>query len=487
MSITPFEKCCIVRRYLPSTNPAQTIVLKYENNLEKSFTPSIHNLHLFHLCHNLKIEQDITFLHVFPDTIDVKNIEYINNTLKNSHGVQNPRQKVVRDSEFKTQNSMKYIFKNVPFNNMDEKPPKLRKVKRLLQYENEYVDEIYKNFFYLYPIIAMRESLFRYDKKYPNTLHDYFKQYLQDIKFIGEPYKAFNQHVFNLFPWNDVYYAWYNHSKVIHYYNILFLLFQVGGDIDEGIKASDLNDLHNIPFVDEEKKKAWRDVCKSFDEKPFYDEFYAFNIPLYYNQYTYANQKHIIYEKHNINDVSLITVGDIETNIRYLRHKVHKFLKKIGKLTLDNYNVLSNWNYSLIPDNNYVLVNKVFKNLQKFSLYQVQCIEAHLDYKFRFNKRFTLILIAYNLHLEQVYYCMHQYMPKDNEGIPLNTKNRAVKEAVKEVIDFDKNVKLYDDWVGPLLTKVNEVLGKEKVPKYGQKQAQTMKPVIDLSLQYLLM
>ena len=67
--LTSFEKCCIVRRYLPSTNPAQTktIVLKYSNeNTKKDFIPSIHNLHLFHLCHNLKIDkkQDITFTRV---------------------------------------------------------------------------------------------------------------------------------------------------------------------------------------------------------------------------------------------------------------------------------------------------------------------------------------------------------------------------------------------------------------------------------------
>ena len=153
------------------------------------------------------------------------------------------------------------------------------------------------------------------------------KQYLQDIKFIGEPHKAFNQHVFNLFPWNNVYYEWYNHSKVIHYYNILFLLFQVGGDINEDYKASDFNDLHNIPFKNIRKRKAWQKVCESFDEKPFYDEFMA-NIPLDYNQHTYANQKHIKYEKHNVNDVSLMTVEGIETNIIYLRHKVHKFLKR---------------------------------------------------------------------------------------------------------------------------------------------------------------
>ena len=127
--------------------------------------------------------------------------------------------------------------------------------------------------------------------------------------------------------WNNVYYEWYNHSKVIHYYNILFLLFQVGGDINEDYKASDFND-HTIYLLKTlERERHGKSVCESFDEKPFYDEFMA-NIPLDYNQHTYANQKHIKYEKHNVNDVSLMTVEGIETNIIYLRHKVHKFLKR---------------------------------------------------------------------------------------------------------------------------------------------------------------
>ena len=428
---------------------------------------------------------------MFPNTIDVKYIKNIKETLENSHGVQNPQHQVIHEAGYQIPKNAEYIF-SVDFNNKEKQLPiNPSKTKTLLNYRSD-VYGIHEKFHYLYPIIAMRESLFRYDKKYPNTLQDFLKQYLQDIQFIGQPHKAFNQHVFNLFPWNDVYYAWYNHSKVIHYYNILFLLFQVGGDINENSEAN-IVDLHNIPFVDETKKQVWQEVCKSFDKERFYDEFDVFNNPLDYNDHTYTDQKHIKYDKRNINDVSLMTVRGIETNITYLRHKVHKFLKKIGELTLDNYNVLSNWNYSLISGNKYVDMQKVFKNLQKFSLYQVQCIEASPpNYKFRFKKEFTLEVGISSFNLKQHYNCMHQHMPKDEEGIPLNTKNKEVKVAVKEVIDFDNNVKLYDDWVGPLLTKMNEKLGKENMPNYEQQQKQTIAYYDggDLSLErseYLLM
>ena len=304
MSATAFEKSCIVRGYLPSTTSNQIIVLKYENdNIDQSFTPTIHNLHLFHLCHNLQTKQDITFLHVFPKIINARKIKTVTETLQNSHGVQNPEHKVIREDEenFKAPLNTEYIF-DVPFNNMKKQlPVPPRRTKTVIEYDRDrgyYKNDskdIFEFFFYLYPIIAMRESIFRYDKKYSNLLREFMKEYLQDLKFIGEPENAFNQHVFKLFPWNNVYYEWYNHSKVIHYYNILFLLFHVGGDINEDYKAK-IEDLHNIPFHDREKREAWKEVCRSFNDSPFYDNV-EFNNPLDYNEHKYVNQRHIWYDK----------------------------------------------------------------------------------------------------------------------------------------------------------------------------------------------
>ena len=160
-------------------------------------------------------------------------------------------------------------------------------------------------------------------------------------------------------------------------------------------------------------------------------------------------------------------------------------------MTLDNYNALFNWNYSFILRNTNVNIEKVFENLQKFSLYQVKCIESHLEYKFRFRKRFTLnVKFTGDYSLTQDYYCMHQHMPKDNsDGIPSNTKDLSVKEAVKDVINFKKNVDLYDTWVGPLILNLSKALGKEKMPEYKQEEENDLSSmeVIDVSFsQYVL-
>ena len=83
-------------------------------------------------------------------------------------------------------------------------------------------------------------------------------------------------------------------------------------------------------------------------------------------------------------------------------------------------------------------------------------------------------------------------MPKDNsDGIPSNTKDlRSVKEAVKDVINFKKNVDLYDTWVGPLILDLSKVLGKvEKMPEYKQEEENDLSSmeVIDVSFsQYVL-
>lgn len=495
MSISPFEKCCKARNYLHSGNSTtpKFIVLRYMN-MEINFTPTIHNLHLFHLCHNLKIEQEIVFLHIFPDNIDFKDVE---NTVANSHGVQNPQHtfmhKASYDSTGGFQENIEYEFLDVPFNNIDKYlavPP--RRTKLIVQHElndNKSVlgYEIFKKYYYLYPIIAMRESLFRYDKKYPDDLQGFMKQYLQKVKFMREPQNALNQHVFKLFPWNDVYYAWYNHSKVVHYYNILFLLFQIGGKIDANAKGDSLNDLQKIKFIDPTKNKAWESVCTDVGTASFYEDFNEFNLPVDYNEYKYKGQKHIMYDKENMNDISLKTLNNIEINIEYLRQKVLKFLKKTNELTTKRYNALFNWNYSLVEGLDNTAVIEVFKNIEAFSLYQVRCVESVLQYKFQFNKSFTLQISSGTMKLIQDYNCMHQHMTEDREGLPLNSDNESFKVAIKEILKFDRNVYLYNTWIGPLLYALNEKLGVEKMSKYEEETSlATPSNFVDLSfLKYI--
>ncbi len=463
-SLTPFEKCCRVHKYIDNLDE-QIIVVKYmEPDLNESvFTATIHNLHLFHLCHDLKISKRIKVFHIFPNSVNYENVK---ETLVTTHGVQDPENILLHRNQFNEINLTEQFidFDKVPFNNLNFSPPLLRK-KSVMLYNYNTGDDIVKRFSYLYPIIVMRESLFNYNKKYSNNLYEFLREYLQNVKFVGESHNALNKHLFGLFPWNDAYYKWHNHSKVIHYYNLLFMLFQIGGEVNSNIQGK--TKRFNIEFTDETKKKAWRSVSKKIDQyaipftnNTFNDDHSLFNL----DNRTYKHQEHNEYNKELWHDISLKT-NNIETNIQSLRQKMLLFLKKLKLLTPDRYNVLYNWNYPLKPTPNDI--TKVFRSIQQFSMYQVGCIENQYNYKFQFNKTFALDLGNTTLTLDQEYNCMHQYMKPNIAGITTNSNDEKFINAIKQVLKFDKSIQLYDSWMEPLLKEIKEKLGVEKIPEYA--------------------
>ena len=290
------------------------------------------------------------------------------------------------------------------------------KTQSLLYFQNMH-KKLRKKFVYLMPIINMRQlelediniesyggfsaehDLFNADKK------KWYKSYVFPA-FIGQNLKPYNQYTVRLWDWHNILCEYNISTQLIHYYNILYLLFYLA--IEAGV-VGEIGHLEDIPFNNNEIRRRWRasvnHVNNTTENRKYSRKLFGGGRWSDTHE-VYNNNKHIKYDKTQFNDISLKTRCNTETNIHNLQKKVEVFLNmfEIDEKQRMLYNdILYNWNINLsdklnLNDDD---METIFNDILSYTISQKRFLEqttqeSFLQREFNYTKSIDQLEITYN-------------------------------------------------------------------------------------------
>ena len=257
---------------------------------------------------------------------------------------------------------------------------------------------ITQKFSYLYPIIAIRNSILDPHQFKGLETYDEIHEYLKSITFINDIFAPNNPFLYKMKPrkWYTTLYTHYIQSKVIHYYNLLFILMEVGGGLMQNWTnyRTDLNfakRIQMIPFDNQNQRQLWEQI----DVTDINEQMLQNNIAQDHDS-TKIEHEYILYKKETFKNVSLRCLN-IETNINHLKEKLKLFLRKQNWWNSDKdkttkyYNALHNWNYSVFDlsftDTDY---KQVLQRVLNFTTWQQQILKKEFQIPMNFNRKMKI-------------------------------------------------------------------------------------------------
>ncbi len=275
---------------------------------------------------------------------------------------------------------------------------------------NEKEKRITQKFSYLYPIIAIRNSILDPHQFKGLETYDEIHEYLKSITFINDIFAPNNPFLYKMKPrpWYTTLYTHYIQSKVIHYYNLLFILMEVGGGLMQNRTnyRTDLNfakRIQMIPFDNQNQRQRWEQI----DVTDMNEQLLQNNIAQDHDS-TKIDHEYILYKKETFKNVSLRCLN-IETNINHLKEKLKLFFREQNWWNSDKdkttkyYNALHNWNYSVFDlgfdDQGY---KTVLQRVLDFTTWQQQILEQEFNIPMNFNREMKIHISTNRYNINDV-------------------------------------------------------------------------------------
>ena len=412
-------------------------------------TVSIDKLHIL----SLKEFHPIIILHVLEGTDDVPKNKLIQEKLRKDLQNKKNLQFCVNAISVETTNNIDEKLKSATPRDwkvelkknptvQEKKTNKIFDTLKIDNNTNEKEKRITQKFSYLYPIIAIRNSIHDPHQFEGLNTYDFINKYLKSVTFINDIFAPNNPFLYKMKPrtWYTTLCTHNVQSKVIHYYNLLFILMEVGGGLKINL-SNDNNELNfakriqMIPFDNQEQRQRWEQI--EIDVTDMNEQLLQNNIAQDHDS-TKKEHEYILYNKETFKNVSLRCLN-IETNINHLKEKLKLFLRKQNWWNIDKskttkyYNALHNWNYSVFKldftDREY---KQVLQRVLDFTTWQRQILEKEFQIPMNFDRKITIDIFRNNLGFSK-YNINNNGFLNSNENIIDNGKLK--KTVLKEEVD----------------------------------------------------